>query len=345
MPHRQPSFSIAGVNSTPPLPVSTPSKRSFAGSALLFGLVFACLAAVAWFGWRDWQRQLATQAEQAAQQRAALDARMDSLQQHLRAQAQRLQQAEATNRVLRDELLGLGQRAGLIEDSLSQLTDPNRHGAQALHLDEIELLLSIGQQRLQLDDDVDGARRALALAAPLLARIDDPAYLSLRQTLLQEQAALEALGADPRIRANTLLNQLPQGVRAQPPAPATLDPQAPWYARLLDRIVQRQPTASAGLHELADRETALAALQIELSLARGAIQRRDAAQFQQALKRIDQWLRRLVLDPAQQRAKQQVLAQLRALDLQPATAVSGSTLTQLRTLRGDRRSHLPEHAP
>ena len=59
-----------------------------------------------------------------------------------RAQLQRLQQADATNRVLRDELLGIGQRAALIEDTVSKLADPDRHGAQALRLDEAELLLT-----------------------------------------------------------------------------------------------------------------------------------------------------------------------------------------------------------
>ena len=75
-------------------------------------------------------------------------------------------------------------------------------GAQALRLDEIELLLGIGQQRLRLDDDIDGARRALALAAPLLDGLDDPAYLNLRQALAQEQAALQALGMNPVENAN-----------------------------------------------------------------------------------------------------------------------------------------------
>ena len=62
--------------------------------------------------------------------------------------------------VLRDELLGIGQLAALLEDGVSKLADPDRHGAQSLRLDEIELLLGIGQQRLRLADDVDGAQRA-----------------------------------------------------------------------------------------------------------------------------------------------------------------------------------------
>ncbi|HNV79692.1 MAG TPA: uroporphyrinogen-III C-methyltransferase, partial [Thermomonas sp.] len=172
---------------------------------LLLALVLAVAGA---FGWQQWQARERELRSLAEQQRAALDARVETLLQAQRAQAQRLQQAEATNRVLRDELLGIGQRAALLEDSVSKLADPDRHGAQALRLDEIELLLAIGQQRLRLDDDIDGARRALALAAPLLEGLDDPAYLNLRQALAQEEAALHALGADPRIQANALLERI-----------------------------------------------------------------------------------------------------------------------------------------
>ena len=118
------------------------------------------VAASTAFAWRHWQVSEQQRQSLAEQQRAALDARVESLRQAQRAQAQRLQQAEATNRVLRDELLGIGQRAALLEDSVSKLADPDRNGAQALRLDEIELLLGIGQQRLRLHDDIDGARRA-----------------------------------------------------------------------------------------------------------------------------------------------------------------------------------------
>lgn len=318
-----------------PAPVS-PARRSHAGSLLLLALLLVALACAGWFGWREWQARQAQAQALLDQQRSALDARIDALRQGQRAQTQRLQQAEATNRVLRDELLGLGQRAAVIEDSIAKLADADRHGAQALRLDQVELLLAIGQQRLQLDDDLDGARRALALAAPLLAGTDDPAWLNLRQTLAQEQAALAVLGPDPRVRANALLDQLVADIPAQAPvAAAAGTAQAPWYARLLDRIVRVQPTASAGLRDHADREAALAALLVEASLARVAIQRRDAAGLQRALAHIDGWLQRLLADPAQLRERRQRLAQLRALPLQQASPLAGSTLSQLRALRND----------
>lgn len=316
-----------------PAPIAPP-HRSRAGGLLLLLLLALALGAAGWYGWRQWQAQQSRLEASALQQRQAAEARINALRSAQQAQAQRLQQAEATNRVLRDELLGIGQRAALLEDGVSKLADPDRHGAQSLRLDEIELLLGIGQQRLQLADDVDGARRALALAAPLLAGIDDPAYLNLRQTLAQEQAAMDALGADPRVRANALLETLMAGVQAAPVADAPASARTPWYERLLARVIRVQPTAGAGLQQRPDREAALAALQVEVSLARAAIERRDAASLAGALARIDTGLQRLQAGSPALARKQHGIAELKALPLRTESPLAGSTLQQLRALRG-----------
>ena len=321
---------------TPDIPApATPLRRSRAGGLLLLALLLIALTTAGVLGWRQWQARQAQEQARSEQQRNALEARIDSLRQAQRAQAQRLQQAEATNRVLRDELLGLGQRAAAIEESVSQLADPARHGALALKLDQVELLLAIGQQRLQLDGDLDGARRALALAAPLLAAVDDPAWLNLKQTLAQEQAALAALGPDPRTTAEPLLERLVADIPLEQAAITDAKPSqaAPWYTRLLDRIVRVQPTASAGLRDRADREAALAALQLEATLARASIASHDDAGLQRALTRIDGWLQRLLAGSPQLARRRAAVARLRALPLQPAAPLAGSTLAQLRALR------------
>ncbi len=315
-------------------PSPSPPRRSRAGSLLLLALVLLALAAAGGWAWQHWQQAQARASAAANARQSAMAARLDALRAAQRAQAQRLQQAEATNRLLRDELLGIGQRAALLEDSVSRLADPDRHGAQALRLDELELLLAIGQQRLRLDDDVEGAHRALALAAPLLAGIDDPAYLSLRQTLVQEQAALEALGPDPRLRAATLLAGLERGLQAPAPTLAAGDPKRPWYARLLDRVVTVQPTASAGLRAGTDREAAFAAAQVDIALARAAIERRDGVALGLALDRIGAWQRRLLAGSPMLAAQQRELATLRALALRHDSPLAGSSLQQLRALRG-----------
>ncbi len=311
-----------------------PPRRSRAGGLLLLLLTAIALGTAGWYGWSQWRAQQSQLESLAMQQRLAAEARIDALRNAQHAQAQRLQQAEATNRVLRDELLGIGQRAALLEDSVSKLSDPDRHGAQSLRLDEIELLLGIGQQRLQLGDDLDGARRALALAAPLLAGIDDPAYLSLRQTLAQEQAAMDALGTDPRLRANTQLDALMAGVQAAPAATSAAEVRAPWYERLLARVIRVQPTTSAGLNQRPDREAALAALQVEASLARAAIERRDGAMLRSAVSRIDTGLQRLLAGSPALPQKRRIAAGLKTLPLRAESPLAGTTLQQLRALRG-----------
>src|SRR5690606_9862772 len=124
-------------------------------------LLAVLLAAAGWYGWQRWLRYQAAEAAEAdaAVLVDALDQRVDAVRRDQRAQAQRLQQADATNRVLRDELLGLGERSAIIEDSFARFADPDRHGAQALRLDEAELLLSLGQQRLLIAGEHDAARR------------------------------------------------------------------------------------------------------------------------------------------------------------------------------------------
>ena len=303
---------------------------------MLFVLI--ARAAIGWRGWHWWQaRQQHDNAREnaMAQQWQALDARIDALRRDQRAQAQRLQQADATNRVLRDELLGVGQRAALLEDSVRRLADPQVHGAQALRLDEVELLLGQGEQRLRLAGDLDGARRAYAIAGGLLQGIDDPAYLNLRQVLVQERAALDALGADPRSLAEARLEAFAATLAAPAPARA---PQAghealPWWRRAFDNIVRVQPSGTAVATEGADRDAALAALQLELTMARAAIERRDERGYRMALARVDGWLRRLGPDSPDVRRQRAQLRQLQALPLALRLPVLGSTRQQLQAMR------------
>ena len=319
-----------------PSPVRSPTRRP----AAIWLLLLLLLAVLGWRGWHWWQARLVHEQSIAADTGAqwqALSARIDALRGDQRAQAQRLQQADATNRVLRDELLGLGQRAALLEDSISKLADPDRHGAQALRLDEVELLLSQGGQRLQLSGDLDGARSAYALAAGVLDGIDDPAYLNLRQALVQERAALDALGADPKVVAAGRLDAFAATLRAPSAGFTNADHGQPsWWQRSFARILQVQPSDRAIAVAPGDRAAGYAALQLELALARAASERRDEAAWRAALLRADGWLLRLWPDSPEQRRQR---AQLRALRAQPLTIglpTLGTTLQQLRQLRAAR---------
>lgn len=314
-------------------PSSNPSQRRAWWPWLLVIALTAALATGAWRWWLHDARQQARLAE-SDERLGALEQRLDALRRDQRANHQRLQHADATNRVLRDELLALAQRAALLEDSVEQLADAGRGGAQALRLDEAELLLSSGLQRLQVAGDLDGARRAYALAGGVLDGIADPAFVSLRQTLAQERAALDA-AVEPRLQALTRLAAL-AGALAAVPAPAAVDRAAtpqPWWRRALSHVVEVRRSDAAPVVPPDRRPAALAALQLELTLARAAAERRDAAAFRAALQRVRDGMVRLWPDSPQRRQRLSELRALAATPLSPAFPTLGSTLVQLRQLR------------
>ena len=308
-------------------------RRSPLPGFVVLVLLVAMLAAL-YVGWRRWREHEAADAVDARQQIDALSERLNAIRGEQRSNSRRLQQADSLNRVLRDELDGISQRAALLEDTVDKLADPDRHGAQALRLDEAEMLLVLGGERLHIAGDLDGARRAYALASGVLDGIDDAAYLSLRQTLLQERTALDALGADPRVKAIAQLDAFAQNVTA----PATRDARethanVPWWQRAFGNLLQVQPTDRAVAVQPADRAAALAGLQLEITLARAAAERRDTVAYRQALNRADNWLQRLAPDSvalAEQRAK---LRNIAAMPLSLSVPTLGSTLQQLRQLR------------
>jgi uroporphyrin-3 C-methyltransferase len=244
----------------------------------------------------------------------------------------RLQQAEATNRVLRDELLGIGQRAALLEDSVSKLADPDRHGAQALRLDEVEMLLGMAQQRLQLASDLDGARRAYALAAGLLDGIDDPAYLSLRRRSRRSAARSTKRAWIPsrtashdsarRTRARRLPRRRRNGKRARAPGGSALPRAWSTCGRAIARNCARRSDRAAGMEALA-------------SNSRSRAPRWNAAtrRLARALGRADAWLPRLWPDSPRCGKQRASCRALRAQSLAVSSPVLGSTLVQLRSMR------------
>lgn len=325
------------VVSSSPIPMAAPPAPRRGGWVWLV-LLLAIAGAGGWLWYSGEQRAERERVAEieSTQRLEGLTSRVDGLRRDVGGHSQRLQQADATNRVLRDELLGMGQRAALLEEQVAKLADANRHGAQALRLDEVELLLTLGQQRLQLAADLDGARRAYALAAGVLDGLDSPGSLNLRQTLAQERAALDALNVDPRRAALQRLD----AVTAALPVTATMartaqaDDDAPWWDRVLARLVSVRrddaPVALAG----GDRDAGEVALQLEFALARTAIERRDDVAMHAALRRADAWVVRLWPASPQRAALRKEMETLREASLKLDIPTLGSTLAQLRAQRG-----------
>ncbi len=316
---------------------TTPSRRPASRTGILLLLVAAVLGLGAWRGWAWWQARDAREQAEAAdvqQQVLALEARIDALRGDQRAQAQRLQDAVATNRVLRDEVLGLSQRGALLEESVARLSNPDRNSAQALRLDEVELALSVGLQRLLVARDVNGARQAYALAGGLLDGIDDLRMLNLKQTLAQEQAELAALGSNPQAAVTEKLEALAALLATIPADEGSgADAARPTWQRLLAPLVDVRASKSDVILSPSQRSAGEAAVQIELGLARASVERGDVEGFKGALGRIDAWLPRLWPESAPREEAKALLRALGEQSLQPVLPLSGSTLQQLRALR------------
>lgn len=325
-----------------PESTAAPPRRT---SALAWLLLLIALPLAGALGWRAWQAERDQRRAADAEEAARIDVlqeRLATLRQAQQAQGKRLQQAEATNRLLRDELLAMGQRAALLEDSVQRLADPAQDAARVLRLDEIELLLAQGQQRLLLAGDLDGARSAYALAARLLEALDAPADIDLRQLLGDERAMLDALRTDPRVAALSRLDAFEASLEAWPAGPAATGPglrdasARPWWQRVARRIVDVRRSDAAMVVDAGERAAAMAALRLELSLARTGAERRDGDGHAAALGRAAVLVTRLWPDSAMRTAKLRELRAMAGAPLRPELPALGATLEHLRLQRGPR---------
>lgn len=315
----------------------------------LFGWLLGALVLVAvgtggaWW----WSQRGATPADGPDLSPEALDARLleaeqavASLRRNQQGIEQRVVDTQARTGLLREEVLGVGQRAAILEENLRELSTQAAEGAQALRLDEVELLLGLAQARLVVAGDKEGAIRATALAQQALAPLTDPQFISLRQTIARELAALRALPDDPRALAagelDALETTLPRLTSRAPGTPPAAGEGSSGWRRVLDAVVQVRPSSSQDLISAADRATGEATLALELALARTAMERRDDPSFQASLVRIDQWLQRLYADDALLRERRERLSALSGQSLAPALPDQGAALQQLRDLRRGR---------
>ncbi|PPT68591.1 hypothetical protein XarbCFBP8150_13880 [Xanthomonas arboricola] len=311
------------------------STRRFPLAWLLLVVALAAVGVALFFGWRAWQGYQSAQLQAAEAQQQRWDGTqqmLETLRRDQRLANERLADAAATNRVLRDEMLGLSQRSALLEETVQKLADPNRIPGI---VDAIER--GIGQQRLSIAGDADGARRAYALANAALNGIDDPGYLNLRQALVQERDALDRLGAGPQAQAGHTLDQLAGDLLRLPEQTAQESEAAqPWWQKALTPLVDIRPSRGDALLTGGNRHAARDALQIEVSLARAAAERGDAAGFAQSLRRVDTWTTRLWPDSPQRRQARTRLRTLQQAPLRPRLPELGTTLLQLQAMREGR---------
>lgn len=296
-------------------------------------------------GWYLWQRSPATdESPSAAPDKTAAPAAGVDV-----ATLQRtLDDAARVNRALREQILGLTQRVGLVEDGLAGMERGAAPGVDAVRLAESDFLLRLGEERLRLFGDVAGARASFELADAQLAEVSDPRATSVRQTLALERDALAAIAVADLPVILGRLDGLAEGVsrwplRGRDGVPATGDaPQAGWWRRAAGsidryfRVRRIDPDEHAAGGPLLRERMAL-----DLSRARLLLLRGEGELALRAINAVRASLQ-AEFDPADDgvAAALTVLDEIRSAPLAPTLPSLGEARRELARLRG-----APEPAP
>ena len=304
-------------------------------------LIAAAVALALWQPWLKSSSPTDTNAVDLSPE--ALDARLLNTEQQLQ-RAQRLQQslekklADAQSRtgLLRDEVLGVNQRAAILEENIREMAKEQNNSRQSVQMEALELLLVLSDARLHVDGDLPGALRAMRLANEVASDIRDSRMINVRQSLLQEmQAMISATDRRPIAAGelDALEAALPQlSARLPGQADTSNKPNQNGFQRLLDAMVQVRSADEQSLLGANDRSAAEAALSLEVALARSALDKRDNTAFQASVRRIDSWLKRLYADGPVLRERRAKLSSLAKQDLRLNVPTAGSSLQLLRSI-------------
>ncbi|MCH8538075.1 MAG: uroporphyrinogen-III C-methyltransferase [Alkalimonas sp.] len=180
----------------------TPPKsgRGLAGFALFYSLILTgALAAAGYWLYPEWQQLSQQQQTQQAQLQQQLDAQQAELERSMQAsrreQQQQLEQWQQQSRQQLNELTRqqqqqqqqFQQQLRMLEQRLSQ----EQGAAPSIWLlAEVDYLLRMASQKLWLELDVKTASQLLRSADSRLARLAEPALLSVREAIRHDQQAL-----------------------------------------------------------------------------------------------------------------------------------------------------------
>lgn len=313
----------------------------------LWVFVFLLIAGISTLAlWQPWKKSSAERVGLDLSPEA-LDARLLQAEQQVQ-RAQRLQESlekklndtQSRTGLLRDEVLGVNQRAAILEENVREMAKEQNSSRQTVQQEALELLLILADARIRVDGDLQGAQRAMRLANDVASDMRDSQMISLRQSLVQEMQALSSAADRKPIAAgelDALEASLPQlSARIPGQTDNTAKPNRNGFQRLLDAMVQVRSEDEQSLLGSNDRTAAEAALALEIALARSALDKRDNANFQSSLRRIDTWLKRLYADGPVLQERRKKLSALAKQDIGLNIPTAGSTLQLLRALSGQR---------
>jgi uroporphyrin-3 C-methyltransferase len=294
-----------------PAPSPTPPLPRAAGIALILALLAAAAGGYAlWLAHDARTRALALESAQSktegarAEDASRAGSELEALKRTLENQTRRDADADALGKSLREEVLGLSERAGLMEDALRNLAERRDDGETALRLGEAEFLLRLGAERYRLFHDSATAVLAFDLADGVLATLDDPLYAGVRQTIAAELEQLRArptpdrTGMIARLDAlDATLTELPFGAPGERAQETEQD--QTWWGRIkaafADAVrIRRVASSEAALLGPANAALARQALALDLALAKAGIAAGEDARARTAIgsatRRVAQWL-------------------------------------------------------
>ena len=317
------------------------AQRSGGGAVLLLALLALGVAGFAL--WRTWELQRASEGSVDPQALAARIEMLSHTVEQLRGNADtlrtRMDDTAKVDKSEREELLGLGERARLLEDAVANLADKRLSARDTLALDEAELLLLVGGERYAVFHDPGAAVGAYRAADGALAQVEDAAFSTVRQSISAEIEAFQGVAAADTARLAAKLTQL-RAQLAQLPVQQQLAPAA---AAEPDSRLWRVLGAFVQVHHANDAQTELA--RRDVGLARELITL-DVRQAEAALLARNDMLYHATLASARAQlaafdaAAAPVVAVREALDAldksvlaPPTPELTGTALKELRNLR------------
>lgn len=289
---------------------------------------------------------------------------LESQVERLRGQLHSLRQQgtddKRTEQVVRNQLLGLEERMGEVEDAVASMARQRLSARDSMLIGDAEMLLMLGAQRYRLFDDAAAAIAAFGLADNSLAAIDSPRFAAVRQAIASERKALAA--SQPAARASWLEDlgklrlawqQLPLA-QAPDKQPANTDKGA--WQRTLDTlsglVKVRRTSGDPGSLAMADATLARQLGALELASAQAALLAGDASASRAALERAGATMAHAfhMTDPAVRALADKLTALRQSIPAAAAKVELGAALDKLRDLRavGAINRHAPaapENAP
>lgn len=336
-------------------PATAPAQRRY---GLLWLAAIALLGALVYLLWRIWaldaeqQRLAQTDLQQADAQIAALTRGTEQARRDVETLRARLDDENKVNQSLREQLLGLGERARLVEDAIANLAEKRLTGHDALLLDEAELLLALGAERFTLFHDPAATLAAYRSADTALAALEDPAFSTVRQSISAEVDALTNLAVVDVAATSAALSALRSGVGQLPAArgeraPADTGAESRWWHVFGSFVRVRTGEDAAALVQRHEPALARQLVVLDLRDAEAALLARDDVRYRAALTEAQAGLK-LDFDAGADSVKAAgaTLARLAQAQLAPAPpALLGAALRELRNLRATHALRQPARAP